>query len=92
MSLFSELQRRNVFRVTVTYVISAWLLAQVADLVLDNISAPDWVMQTILLVMLLGLAPVVFFSWAYEITPDGIKREADVDRLPAKISIYLKQG
>lgn len=80
MSLFSELQRRNVFRVTVAYVVSAWLLAQVADLVLDNIGAPEWVMQTILLVLLLGLAPVVFFSWAYEVTPDGIKREADVDR------------
>ena len=64
VNIFSELQRRNVFRVTVAYVISAWLLAQVADLVLDNIAAPDWVMQTILLVLVLGLAPVVFFSWA----------------------------
>jgi TolB-like protein len=80
VSLFNELQRRNVFRVTVAYVISAWLLAQVADLVLDNIIAPDWVMQTILLILLLGLAPVVFFSWAYEVTPEGIKREVDVDR------------
>jgi len=69
-----------VFRVTVAYVISGWLLAQVADLVLDNIGAPDWVMQTILLVLLLALAPVVFFSWAYEVTPGGIKRESEVDR------------
>ncbi|MEJ2273892.1 MAG: tetratricopeptide repeat protein [Woeseiaceae bacterium] len=80
MSLFKELQRRNVFRVTVAYVVSAWLLAQVADLVLDNIAAPDWVMQTSLLVLALGLAPVVFFSWAYEVTPEGIKRESEVDR------------
>ena len=80
VNLFKELQRRNVFRVSVAYVISAWLLAQVADLVLDNIGAPDWVMQTILLVLVLGLAPVVFFSWAYEVTPDGIKRESEVDR------------
>jgi TolB-like protein/Tfp pilus assembly protein PilF len=80
VSLFSELQRRNVFRVTVAYVVSAWLLAQVADLVLDNIAAPEWVMQTILLVLALGLAPVVFFSWAYEVTPEGIKRESEVDR------------
>jgi len=69
-----------VFRVTAAYVVSAWLLAQVADLVLENIAAPDWVMQTILLVLGLGLAPVVFFSWAYEVTPDGIKRESEVDR------------
>jgi TolB-like protein/Tfp pilus assembly protein PilF len=80
VSFFSELQRRNVFRVTAAYVISAWLLAQVADLVLNNTGAPDWVMQAILLVLLLGLAPVVFFSWAYEVTPEGIKRESDVDQ------------
>ena len=80
MSIFNELKRRNVFRVSVAYIISGWLLAQVADLVLDNIAAPDWVMQTILLVLVLGLAPVVFFSWAYEVTPDGIKRESEVDR------------
>jgi TolB-like protein/Flp pilus assembly protein TadD len=80
LSLFSELQRRNVFRVSVAYVISAWLLAQVSDLVLDNIAAPDWVMQTIMLVLVLGLAPVVFFSWAYEVTPEGIKRESEIDR------------
>jgi len=80
VSLFNELQRRNVFRVTAAYVVSAWLLAQVADLVLENIGAPAWVMQTILLVLGLGLAPVVFFSWAYEVTPDGIKRESEVDR------------
>jgi TolB-like protein/tetratricopeptide (TPR) repeat protein len=80
MRLIDELKRRNVFRVSVAYVISAWLLAQVADLVLDNIAAPDWVMQTILLVLALGLAPVVFFSWAYEVTPEGIKRESEVDR------------
>ena len=80
VSFFSELQRRNVFRVSVAYVVSAWLLAQVADLVLDNIDAPAWVMQTILLVLVLGLAPTVFFSWAYEVTPEGIKRESEVDR------------
>ena len=71
VSLFSESQRRNVVRVSVAYIVSAWLLAQVADLGHDNIAAPDWVMQTILLVLSLGLAPVVFFSRAYEVTPVG---------------------
>jgi TolB-like protein/Flp pilus assembly protein TadD len=80
LQLFKELQRRNVFRVTIGYVISSWLLAQVADLVLENIGAPAWVMQTILLVLALGFPVVVFFSWAYEVTAEGIKREADVDR------------
>jgi len=80
LRLFKELQRRNVFRVAIGYIVSSWLLAQVADLVLENIGAPDWVMQTILLVLALGFPVVVFFSWAYEVTPEGIKRESEVDR------------
>ena len=80
MSVFNELKRRNVFRVTIGYVISCWLLVQVADLVLENIGAPDWVIQTIMLVVALGFPVVVFFSWAYEVTPEGIKKESEVDR------------
>lgn len=80
MSLFSELSQRNVFRVGLGYIISCWLLAQVADLVLDAIVAPAWVMQAILLVLALGFPVAVFFAWAYEVTPDGIKRESEVDR------------
>lgn len=77
MQLFKELQRRNVFRVSLAYIVSSWLLVQVADLVLENIGAPDWVMQTIMLLLALGFPLVVFFSWAYEVTPEGIKREAE---------------
>ena|GEM_PF-515856 len=80
MTFFTELKRRNVFRVAVGYVVSSWLLAQVADLVLENIGAPGWVMQTIMLVLALGFPVVVFFSWAYEVTPEGIKRESEIDR------------
>lgn len=80
MQLFRELQRRNVFRVSLGYIVSSWLLVQVADLVLENIGAPAWVMQTIMLLLALGFPVVVFFSWAYEVTPEGIKRESEVDR------------
>ncbi len=80
MSLFGELKRRNVFRAGIAYVIVSWVLAQVADLVLDNIGAPPWVMQVILLGLALGFILVLFFSWAFEVTPEGIKRESDVDR------------
>jgi TolB-like protein/Tfp pilus assembly protein PilF len=80
LQIFRELQRRNVVRVTIGYIVSSWLLAQVADLVLENIGAPDWVMQTILLLLVLGFPVVVFFSWAYEVTPEGIKRESEIDR------------
>ena len=79
MQLFNELKRRNVFRVAIGYIVSSWLLIQVADIVLDNIGAPAWVMQTILLMLVLGIPVVVFFSWAYEVTPEGIKRESEID-------------
>jgi TolB-like protein len=66
--------------VAIGYVVSSWLLIQVADLVLENIGSPDWVMQTIMLLLTLGFPVVVFFSWAYEVTPEGIKRESEIDR------------
>ena len=80
MHLFKELQRRNVFRMALGYVVSCWLLVQVADLVLENIGSPPWVIQTIMLVLALGFPVVLFFSWAYEVTPEGIKRESQIDR------------
>jgi TolB-like protein/Tfp pilus assembly protein PilF len=80
LSFFEELKRRNVFRTAIGYIISSWLLVQVADLVLENIGSPDWVIQTIMLVIALGFPVVVFFSWAYEVTPDGIKLESEIDR------------
>jgi len=80
LQIFQELQRRNVFRVAIGYIVSSWLLIQVADLVLENIGSPDWVMKTIMLVLALGFPVVVFFSWAYEVTPEGIKRESEIDR------------
>ena len=61
-SLFSELKRRNVIRVGLAYIIAAWLLLQVADVVLNNIVAPDWVFQAILLVVVLGFALALIFA------------------------------
>ena len=80
MSLFAELKRRNVFRVGIAYAIVAWLVLQVADLVLDNITAPEWVMQVMMLVVAIGFPLVLIFAWAFELTPDGLKRDAEVDR------------
>ncbi len=79
-SVFAELKRRNVFRVGVAYVVAAWVVAQVADLVLENIGAPSWVMQSLLLLLALGFVAALIIAWAYEVTPDGIKRERDVVR------------
>jgi len=75
MSFFNELKRRNVFRVGVAYVIISWLLAQVADLMLENFGAPPWVMKTFLGFLLIGFPLALLFAWAFELTPDGVKRK-----------------
>ena len=80
MSLFEELKRRNVFRVGLAYAISAWILLQVVDLVLENIAAPEWVMQVFMLAVAIGFPIALLFAWAFEMTPEGIKLEKDVDR------------
>ena len=80
MSLFAELKRRNVFRVAIAYGVVAWVLAQIADLAFENFGAPDWVAKSVLFVLMLGFPLAVFFAWAFEMTPEGIKREKDVDR------------
>ncbi len=80
MSLFEELKRRNVFRVGIAYVVTSWLLLQFADIVLENIVAPGWVMQVFMLALGLGFPLALFFAWAFELTPEGLKKEKDVDR------------
>jgi TolB-like protein len=79
-SFLTELRRRNVFKVGAAYIIVAWLTAQVAELALDSFDAPDWVIKTLLLLLALGLPLVLIFAWAFELTPEGIRREKDVDR------------
>jgi TolB-like protein/Tfp pilus assembly protein PilF len=80
MSIIAELKRRNVIRVAVAYVITAWLILQVTDVVIGNIEAPPWVFQAILLVVVIGFPLAMLFAWAFELTPDGLKRESEVDR------------
>ncbi len=86
MSFFEELKRRNVVRVGAAYGIAAWVILQVADLVLENIEAPPWVIQAMMLVVGLGFIAALIIAWAYEMTPEGIKREADVDRSQSVVS------
>jgi TolB-like protein/tetratricopeptide (TPR) repeat protein len=80
MSLFGELNRRNVFRVAIAYLIAAWLVLQVSQLVLETVEAPSWVLKVFLLIFALGFPFALLFSWAYELTPEGVKRESDIDR------------
>ena len=80
MKLFEELKRRNVFRVGIAYVVVAWLVMQFSDVVINNIGAPDWVFEVIMLVLGIGFPVVLLFAWAFEMTPEGIKKEKNVDR------------
>ncbi len=77
MSIFQELNRRNVVRTAVAYTIIGWLLIQVMEMAAESFEAPVWVMKMLITIVMLGFLPVLLFSWAYEITPEGIKHERD---------------
>ena len=80
MSFFDELKRRNVFKVGIAYVVATWVLIQIADILLDNFGAPPWVMKSLVVVLAIGFFVALFFAWAFEMTPEGVKRESEVDR------------
>ncbi len=80
MSFYEELKRRNVARVAVLYVIASWLLLQVTDVLSSLLPVPEWTGSFVVMLLLLGFFPVMIFSWVYEITPEGLKREKDIDR------------
>ena len=80
MSLFNELKRRNVFKVGIAYIVVAWLVAQVLQLVFESFGTPAWAIKTVLVLLATGLPFALLFAWAFEMTPEGLKREQDVDR------------
>ncbi|HET6566273.1 MAG TPA: hypothetical protein VFG52_12740, partial [Xanthomonadales bacterium] len=80
MSLLEELKRRNVFRVGIAYIVAAWLLVQIADLIFDIVGADDLLLRGVAVILALGFIPAVIFAWAFELTPEGIKREKLVNR------------
>ena len=76
--LFSELKRRNVVRMAGLYLVGAWLLVQVAGTVLPMFGAPDWLPRSIVILLAIGFIPALVFSWVFELTPQGLKRDEDV--------------
>ncbi|KAA9131346.1 tetratricopeptide repeat protein [Marinihelvus fidelis] len=80
MNFLAELKRRNVFRAGIAYVLMGWVLLQGADFVLDLIGAPEWVIRALAVVIVVGLPITLFFAWAFEMTPEGLKRDHEVDR------------
>ena len=77
---FAELNRRNVFRVGMAYVLVAWIVLQIADVLFPALTLPEWTTRLVAGLLLLGFPLALFFAWAFELTPDGLKREADVPR------------
>jgi len=80
MSLISELKRRNVFRVALLYLVAGWVILQVAQLLFDVLKLPDWTSRLVLGLLMLGFPLALIFSWVYELTPEGLKREHEVER------------
>jgi len=77
-SLFSELRRRNVFRVALTYAVVAWLLIEIATVFVPMLDAPNWIITAFVVLLAFGFALAMFISWAFEMTPEGLKRTEDL--------------
>ncbi|MFC1702631.1 hypothetical protein ACFL1J_07870, partial [Pseudomonadota bacterium] len=80
MSFFKELKRRNVFRVGIAYTVATWLLIQVTDTVFPRIGLPDSAVTLVIALLVIGFIPALIVAWAFELTPEGLKREKDIDR------------
>jgi TolB-like protein len=80
MSFFNELKRRNVFKVALAYLVASWLVLQITDVLMSVLGLPEFAGKFVFLLLVIGFIPAMVFSWAYEVTPEGIKRESEVDR------------
>src|SRR6476661_57895 len=83
-NFFSELQRRNVYKVAVAYAVVGWLLVQITTQVFPIFEIPNWALRLIVLVIIIGFPIALVIAWAFELTPEGLKRTEDVDVAPEK--------
>jgi TolB-like protein/Tfp pilus assembly protein PilF len=79
MSFFSELKRRNVIRIGIAYAVGSWVLVEVSSVLLPTFDAPEWVLRAVILLLVAGLPIALLVAWLFELTPEGIKREDNVD-------------
>jgi hypothetical protein len=79
-NFFAELKRRNVYKVAVAYAVVGWLLVQVATQVFPFFEIPNWAVRLVVLLAVIGFPIALVLAWAFEITPEGIKREGEIDR------------
>ncbi|MEE8371532.1 MAG: tetratricopeptide repeat protein [Sphingomonadales bacterium] len=88
-SFFEELKRRNVVRVGIAYLVFGWIVMQVIDVIVEPLRLPDWTATMVLVMLIIGLPIALFFAWAFELTPEGVKKTEEVD---ADISITPSTG
>src|SRR6476659_4927882 len=78
-NFFAELKRRNVYKVAVAYAVASWLLIQIATQVFPFFEIPNWAVRLVVIVLMIGFPIALVLPWAFEITPEGIKRESEID-------------
>jgi TolB-like protein/Flp pilus assembly protein TadD len=78
-NFFAELKRRNVYKVAVAYAVVGWLVIQAASIILPTFEAPPWILKVVIFVLIIGFPVALVFAWAFELTPEGLKRTEDVD-------------
>src|SRR5436309_10548163 len=83
-NFFAELKRRNVYKVAVAYAVVAWLLLQAASILFPTFDAPPWTMKVFVAVIAFGFPIALIIAWAFELTPEGLKRTEFADELPRK--------
>ena len=86
MSIFTELSRRNVFRVGIAYAVASWVLLQIFDVISPIFELPEWAPKLIFVILAIGLVPALIFAWVFEMTPEGLKKESEVDRSASIVS------
>lgn len=91
-AFFAELKRRHVFKVAATYVVTGWIVAQAAEFLLENFTAPEWILQTLIIVLILGFPIAVVLAWAFELTPEGVQRDSADAEQPLPELSGLREG
>src|SRR5512132_3559380 len=81
---FAELKRRNVYKVAIAYAVVAWLLMQIASQIFPFFDIPNWAVRLVVLILILGFPVALILAWAFELTPEGLKRTEFADELPKK--------
>ena len=83
-NFFAELKRRNVYKVAIAYAVVAWLLMQIATQVFPFLEIPNWAIRLVIMLIAIGFQIALVIAWAFELTPEGVKRTESADELPKK--------